>query len=464
MQLNNCLKLSFATFLVTASSPIFAQQRPNILIIMTDQLSAESMSCRLGNQFLATPNLDDLVRHGVSFVNAYCANPLCVPSRSSLFTGRYPHELGIQTNEEKKIDPSEFPTLGTIFNHSGYETGYIGKWHLPYDRNLPETHGFSFLPNKKGNGSDSLSPGQAARFFGMNRQKPFLLVVSFMNPHNICQWPRGEKLPDGEIGDPPPPSACPPLRNNAKPSVHETDIMQLMRSSMQASDLFPVANFTDDKWRQYLWAYYRMIEKVDGEIGKVLRSLREAGLEKNTLIVFMSDHGDCQGAHRWNQKTVFFEEATKVPFVFNYPGIQPFQSDFLVQTGIDLLPTLCDFAGIAMPSHIRGNSLRSLILKEKTKADRTYIVVSDHLIQGAAIDGKKPEPEGRMLRNQRFKYWIYNEGSRRETLYNLTDDPGEMVNLADNPAYAAALKQCRKELWDWSIINKDPYQLFLIQP
>ena len=463
MQLNSCLKITFSTLLISGYGLINAQQKPNILIIMTDELSTESMSCNLGSQYLKTPNLDNLTRQGVSFTRAYCANPLCIPSRSSLFTGRYPHEMGIQTNEAKTIDPLEFPTLGTIFKNAGYETGYVGKWHLPYDRNLSESHGFSYLPNKKGNGADSLSPGLATKFLETKRQHPFLLVVSFMNPHNICQWPRGEKLPDGEIGNPPAAELCPPLRPNSMPSKNETDIMQLMRTSMQSSDAFPVGDFTDDKWRQYIWAYYRLIEKVDGEIGKVLKSLHESGLEKNTLIVFMSDHGDCQGAHRWNQKTVFYEEASKVPFIFNYNGLKSRKSDFLVQTGIDLLPTLCEFAGIPVPEKSRGVSLKKIISDGSAPKEREYVVVSDQLIQGVAVDGKKPEPEGRMLRNKRFKYWIYNEGTQRETLYDIQNDPGEMVNLAGDPKFMAELKKCRSQLFEWALRYNDPFQKYLIK-
>lgn len=442
---------------------IHAQERPNILFIMTDQLSAESMSFNLGTTYLNTPNIDQLARQGVSFSNAYCANPLCVPSRSSMFTGRYPHELGIQSNEEKLLDPVEFPCMGTIFKKAGYETGYVGKWHLPYDRMKPDSHGFDYLPDKKGNGSDSISPDWADHFLKMKHQKPFLLVVSFMNPHNICQWPRGQKLPDGAIGDPPPANQCPPLRANAMPSKNETDIMQLMRRSMQKSPMFPVGDFTDEKWRQYIWAYYRMIEKVDGEIGKVLQSLRESGLEKNTLIVFLSDHGDCQGAHRWNQKTVFYEESSKVPFIVSYPGIKSGKSDLLVQTGIDLMPTLCEFAGIPLAENNRGIGLKQLITGKTVTADRKSIVVSNHLIQGEAVNGHKPGPEGRMLRNGRFKYWICNEGEQQETLYDLQNDPGEMENLASDPKFSSELKKCRSQLIEWAVKNNDPFLKFTIK-
>lgn len=457
------LKTCMFFILVHSQLTLSAQEKPNILIIITDQQSADVMSHRLGNKYINTPNMDLLASKGVSFTNAYCANPLCTPSRSSLFTGRYPHETGIQTNDEKLIDPKEFPSMGTIFKNVGYETGFVGKWHLPYDRNNTASHGFSFLPDKKGNGDDSLSPQKAKIFIQTKRNAPFLLVVSFMNPHNICQWARDEDLPDGAIGEAPSPDSCPPLRPNALPSVYETDIMQLIRTSMQKSHLFPVGDFSNDKWRQYLWAYYRLIEKVDEQIGQVLAALRESGLDKNTLIVFTSDHGDMQGAHRWNQKTVLYEESAKVPLIFSYPGMKARQSEFLVQSGIDMLPSLCDFAGIPLPSNKKGVSLKGQILNNQAAPERKYIVVSDHLTQGEAIDGQKPEPEGRMIRNKQFKYWIYDLGNQRETLYDLKNDPGEMVNLINDPSYKTQLNECRTQLMEWAKANNDPFIKFLIK-
>ncbi len=437
--------------------------KPNILLIITDQQSAESMSFNIGHQYLNTPNMDRLAEQGVSFTNAYCANPLCIPSRSSMFTGRYPHELGIQANEVKKLDGGEFPTLGNLMTNAGYATGYVGKWHLPYTLKETAVHGFSFMANNKGNGVDSLLPASAIRFIDIKRSNPFFLVVSFINPHNICEWARGQKLPDGEIGTPPPANQCPPLRANHLPSKNETDIMQRIRNSYQSGDMFPVSGFGDEKWRQYVWSYYRLIEKTDHEIGKILNSLHESDLDKNTIIVFLSDHGDCQGAHLWNQKTVLYEEASKVPMMISYKGLQPRKSDFLVQTGIDLMPTLCELAGIPRPEKARGVSLKSIVTKEDNPVEREYIVVSDKLEQGVAINGSKPEPEGRMLRTKRFKYWIYNEGVQRETLYDLKNDPGEMVNLANEPDYSDDLKKCRNALVEWGKKYKDPYLEFMIK-
>ncbi len=456
----------YSALALLMSTGAYAQKlpvKPNILLIITDQQSSESLSFNIGSKYLNTPNMDHLAKHGVSFTNAYCANPLCIPSRSSMFTGRYPHELGIQANEDKKLDAAEFPTLGNLMTNAGYATGYVGKWHLPFILKDTEKHGFSFMANNKGNGVDTLLPASAIRFLGTKRSNPFFLVVSFINPHNICEWARGQKLPDGEIGSPPPADQCPPLRANHLPSKNETDIMQNIRSSYQASNMFPVSGFGDEKWRQYIWSYYRLIEKTDSEIGKILTSLRESDLDKNTIIVFLSDHGDCQGAHLWNQKTVLYEEASKVPMIISFKDLQPRKSDYLVQTGIDLMPTLCELAGIPPPEKTRGVSLKSIVNKDMIPVNREYIVVSDKLEQGKALYGSKPEPEGRMLRNKRFKYWIYNEGTQRETLYDLKNDPGEMVNLANDHKYTGDLKKCRNDLAEWGKKYDDPYLKFMVK-
>lgn len=457
------LKIILFNILFLSTSTIFAQQKPNVLFIMTDELSAETMSFNLGTKFLNTPNIDYLATHGVRFENAYCANPLCVPSRSSIFTGRYPHELGIQNNDDTLIDPIVFPSMGTIFKNAGYETGYIGKWHLPFDRNKVESHGFTYLPNKKGNGVDSILPNYAQHFFDTKRDKPFLLVVSFLNPHNICQWARGDDLPDGEIGNPPSLDELPPLRENALPSVNESAFMTIMRKSIQANPAFPVGEFTDKKWREYIWSYYRLVEKVDAEIGKLLSLMRQKGLDKNTLIVFTSDHGDMQGAHRWNQKTVFYEESTKIPFIMSYNNGMQLKSDVFVQSGIDVLPTICDFAGIPIPATSKGKSLAKAFYQLSQLPNREYIVVADKISQGEPINGVKINPEGRMLRNKQFKYWIYNYGNKSEVLYDIVNDPGEKVNLIDDPNYNNALKNCRAQLLNWAKENNDPFIKYLFK-
>jgi choline-sulfatase len=430
-----------------------AANRPNILIITTDQQFADAMSCRIGERYLKTPHMDSLAANGVLFRRAYCANPLCVPSRTSIFTGRYPVETGVQTNDTTAIDARRFPNLGTIFQRAGYATGYFGKWHLPYNQKNPSVHGFDTVDTTK-NQRDASTAGKAAAFIQTKRSEPFLLVASFLNPHNICQWPRGEEFSEGDPGTPPEPEKCPPRRANYAPQENEPDAVALMRRSYQATPMFPVGNFDEKKWRQYIWAYYRMIEMVDARIGQVLGALRRAGLENDTLIVFSTDHGDCQGAHGWNQKTILFEEAARVPCILSLKGMtRPSVSDRLVHTGIDFLPTLCDYAGISRPEGLPGMSLKT------PDHSRQFVVVSNHMVQGAPVGGRTPQPHGRMLRGERYKYTVYSEGERREALVDLEKDPGEMVNLAAKPQFGEVLTQHRRMLAQWCRQYGDKFPL-----
>jgi choline-sulfatase len=434
---------------VTAATDV----RPNVLLILTDQHAADVMSCVQGERYLRTPHMDSLAARGVRFTRAYVANPICIPSRTALFTGRYPHETGVQDNDRHPVDPKKFPTLGTLFRKSGYATGYVGKWHVPITIDDPEASGFEYTANIKNNGGDAGTPPAVAAFFARHPdRRPFFLVASFVNPHNICEWARGQRLPDGDVGAPPPPEECPPAPAILAPPAGEPDALSLTRRAYHANPQFPVGKFDAAKWRQYRWAYYRMVEKVDAEIGRVLASLKASGAADNTLIVFSADHGDCQGAHGWNQKTVFNDESSRVPFIVSPPRArQARTSDRLVQTGIDLLPTLCDYAGIPGAAGMRGVSLRDSIEGRPPSPDpRSFVVVSNHFVQGMPILGVKPTPAGRMLRTDRYKYCVYDEGERRESLVDMVRDPGEQRNLAGDPAFSAVLAGHRRLLSDWS--------------
>lgn len=427
-------------------------KRPNVLIIMTDQQAGESMSFEMGRisgNYLNTPNMDRICAEGVAFNQAYCANPLCLPSRTSMLSGRYPHETGVQNNAPDDADRERvrsLPSLGRIFRQAGYKTGYIGKFHTPYDHQKE----FEYTANMRANGADPrmLEPTKSFLKEQKDSEHPFFLVTSFNNPHNICEWARGDRgedLPDGAVYDPPLHS-CPPLRTNHKPPRNEIEIMEFMRRSYHATDMTPVADFSYADWRKLQWGYYRMVEIVDRRIGNILEALRQSGHEQNTLVVFLSDHGEGQGAHEWNQKTVFFDESTRVPFAFHWPGvIDPGIRNQLVQTGIDLMPTLCGLADINPPENLPGIDLTDVIMRNDS-IDREYIVSSTHFIQGAPVNGTERRPRGRMVRSRRFKYCIYSEGEIREELYDMLNDPGEMKNLAQKTDYRDIVKQHKEYL------------------
>jgi len=431
-----------------------SSSRPNVLLIITDQQFADAMSCVVGTQYLHTPHMDALAANGMRFTRAYAPNPLCMPMRASMMTGEYPHQTGI-TNNAGRVDPSKHVFMGRLFKDAGYDTGYFGKWHAALDEKRKDIHGFDTADFKA-----RQDAGPISAYLKKRHDRPFFAVASFLGPHEICQWARKEAVPGGPIGDPPPLAQRPPLRPNFMPPDNETDIMTHMRKSYQAHRLFPVGDYTDDDWRRLIWGYYRLIERVDGLIGTVLQALRASGQQDNTLVVLLSDHGDCHGAHHWNQKTVFYDESARVPLIISWTGrTPPGTSDILVNTGIDLIPTLCDFAGIRVPKPLPGQSLKQPALGRTPTWTRPYVVCQNHMVQCEPVDGKKFTPHGRMLRSERYKYCVYSEGQRRESLVDMEKDPGEMKNLAQDAAHQSVLARHRQYLRQWCQENGDDFPI-----
>lgn len=446
------LFLTVATLAGTSAAIRAADRRPNILFIITDQQFADAMSCRMGRAFIHTPTMDRLAQTGTLFTRAYSSNPLCMPWRNSVFTGRYSHETRVTQNAEPVggLDPKEFVCLGTYFRNAGYDTAYSGKWHLCFNVKDTNAHGFELLTGKGKNDHDARVTDAATKFLARPHDTPFVLVASFLNPHNICEWSRRlagreQVLTCGEIGEPPPPEQLPPLPANFAPPRDEPDGMTLMRRAYQVdSGLFPVARFTADDWRKQRWGYYRMIEKVDAEIGKVLAALRQAGLEDHTLIVFTADHGECAGAHGFNQKTVLDDESARVPLIMACQGrTGSATTDKLVNTGVDLLPTMLDFAGLEVPKKLPGRSLWPLVLGKPPAVWRDHVVVQNNMTQTGEVDGRRPTMEGRMVRTDRYKYCVFSRGQQRESLVDMQADPGETTNLAMDPKHREVVRQHR---------------------
>ena len=438
-------------------------KRPNVLFIMTDQQFADIMSCRMGTKYINTPAMDSLAKNGMLFTEAYTPNPLCMPARNSIFTGRYPHETGCQKNGKGKFDLDEFVSMGTYFKNAGYDTGYVGKWHLLYKSKNKQSHGFDMTAVLHGKGHDDEIPAPAIDFMKTDRQKPFLLVVSLSNPHDVCQLARHQELPSGPVPPLPPMDQRPPLKSNAAAPTNESDAMTLMRKSYHNSKMFPVGDYDEDKWRRLSWGYYRLVEKVDALIGKVLNGLKESGQLDNTLIVFTSDHGDCHGAHRFNQKTVFYEESARIPFILSYKNvIKHGTSDALVNIGVDILPTMLDFAKIEQPKRLPGRSLKIQALGKKPKQWRDYVVVQNFMTQGGPVNGKTPQIKGRMVRSKSHKYCLYDKGKQREELFDMKNDRLETENLAAKPEYKEILKQHREFLKAFAEKHKDTTALAML--
>jgi arylsulfatase A-like enzyme len=493
---------------LTTASRAAEGDKPNVLIIMTDQQFAEVMSCAQGTKYLHTPNMDSIAANGMRFNRAYAANPLCCPSRTSSFTGRYPHETGVQGNSQA-FDVERFPMLGKAFKDAGYDTGYTGKTHIRFSINpsghtftekTVDIHGFDYLYQENPNRGDSPRRGDFGRvapgveFLKMKRDKPFLLVVSCMNPHDVCEYARNERLPNGDVGTPPPLEQLPPLPENHLPPQGETEIISYMRWATQRTSFTKANTFDEKKWRELIWAYYRMTEMADAEIGRVLTALRETGQEENTIIVFLSDHGDGHGSHKWNQKQMLYDESARVPFIISWKGkTRQGTSDLLVNTGVDLFPTLCDFAGIEPPNGLPGKSLMKPSLGVVPSWKREYVVSETHIQNAGGVGGVTKEERGvmriraygRMVRSDRFKYCVYSESIpaqpiaianasseahkryelnrqllktvRQESLIDMENDPGEMKNLAKDPAYKEVLLRHREYLEEFCQEHGDTF-------
>ncbi|TVR55183.1 MAG: hypothetical protein EA425_00815 [Puniceicoccaceae bacterium] len=436
-------------------------RRPNLLLITTDQQSHDAMGFLRGPERpLHTPAMDQLAAKGCVFTRAYCAHPLCVPSRTAMVTGRYPHETGVVMNKGSEANPHLLRSLALHFREAGYATAYFGKWHSPIPLQDAETSGFEVAEANAHNGVDRTILAPAAAFLERTGGRPFFMTASYNNPHNICEWARGERraLPDGEIPDPPPASECPPMPSGWEPDPTEPDILTALRRGYHAAKAFPVHAYTEADWRIYRWAYDRMVEHVDAHIGRLLDALERSGQADNTLIVFLSDHGDAQGWHRWNQKTIFHDSVTRVPFIMVHPAsIRPGVRGDLVQTGTDLMPTLLEAAGLAVPAELPGVShWRTATGGESVPPRRRRLVVETAFNQHAPLPELPPVVHGRMLVEDQWKFCVYSHGERRESLHNLADDPHESRNLAPEGASRQTLEHCRDVLRNWMRKHEDP--------
>lgn len=448
----NILCLLF--FLVTVANAQ-TSNKPNILIIMTDQQTADAMSIA-GNKDLHTPAMDKLAKNGVRFTKAYCAQPLCTPSRTAIFSGKMPFETGFVGNAAEKDGqwPDSLLMMGKILQNGGYKTGYVGKWHLPVPTTKASQHGFEFIQNTNFlDYNDGATPSYCARFIKENKDKPFLLVASFLNPHDICEWARAEALKMDVLEDVPPVDQCPQLPANWQIPANEPEIVREQQKTVGLRT-YPSVNYTPEKWRQYRWAYNRLVEKVDKYIEMVMASLKKYDIEKNTIIIFTADHGDGYAGHSWNQKQILYEESAKIPFIIAKMdgSIKSCTDDMLVCNGTDMIPTICGLTGVQKPGYLKGIDLSKRLINPMKNLRDTLVIETDFADNDELLGIK-----GRAVITKDFKYIVYNKGEIKEQLFDLSKDPGEMNNLTVNTRYKKKLLAMRTYLKQWCKNNGDKF-------
>jgi choline-sulfatase len=406
----------------------------NILLIYTDQQHIDTIAAG-GCRHVRTPALDRIKKSGVSFMQSYSANPVCSPARSAVFTGRTSCEASVHVNG-RPIRPG-VPNLGQWFSeHTDYDTFYAGKWHLPrtYTSNIP---GFKVINTGIG-GFGYLcdtAMSRACEGFISNRSnsKPFLLVASFMQPHDICEWLRLNMNNPGRLRYPELAEELPELPENFEYDENEPESARKRRTGNEPFK----GKWNKQHWRYYRWSYYRHIEHLDAEIGRILTALERRGLINDTLIMLTSDHGEGMGHHQMVRKSSFYDEAARVPLLFSWPGhiVENKTDEVNLASGLDVMPTLCDYAGIRPPADMRGLSLRALL--EGGSGTQRECIVSEGNTN-----------TGRMLRTPSFKYIKYADDPV-EQLFDMKNDPGETRNLAARARYSSTLAEHQKLLRDF---------------
>lgn len=420
---------------------------PNVLVIFGCQHSGGAMSCA-GADHLETPHLDRLADDGVLFANAYTANPVCMPARVSLMTGRMASTLGM--NHNGAVDTvSADPALGELMQDAGYETAWIGKSHLPPLTNQGlET----FLPF---NHDDARAVRESIKYIQKERDRPFFLVANFTRTHDLCEYarklgdyPERTQLPQGELEKPPPEDQLPPLPDNFQIPEQEPTVL---REIVIPADppAYPIADADKRIWRELRWAYGQLTEQMDASMGDLLQFLRDNDLYDDMFIIYLAGHGDGHGEHQWNQKQVLYDAVANVPFIVKPPrgsgDIGRVDRSNVVSATLDLMPTVADYAGGKTPEELHGRSVRPLIENPDSEAGHVFVVTETTFGTFKGDHGVS----GRMVRTPQYKYIVYNKGGDREQLFDMIEDPGETVDLTVRPEYEEVLSKHRRYLRQW---------------
>ncbi|MFC4601057.1 sulfatase [Cohnella hongkongensis] len=460
--------------------------QPNIIFIMTDQQRYDTIR-ELGYPYMDTPNLDKLVREGVSFSNAFITAPSCAPSRASLFTGMYPHSNGVYKND----DPWSRSWVELLAD-AGYHCVNIGKMHTsPYtapmgfheryvvenkDRQHPDLPFFFDEWDKalKARGlrkpgretyrsredyRDSLGVfewelpedmhpdvfvGDVAKWWITERkkvEKPVFLQIGFPGPH-----PPFDSLP--RYTEPYMDKEFPlPEVTGEELESQPNALRELRRQHMEVDHdaVVHLDRATPEQQRRQRAAYFANVTMIDEQIGEIIGALERTGYLDNAVIVFTSDHGESLGDHGHSQKWNMYDAVTRVPAVVWGPGrvLQNRKVDALVQL-MDLGATVLDLAGISVPDKMEAHSLRPALLGEEF-VGRDYVFAEhsrDAILQGTEFMT--------MIRSKKWKLVHFVDDAEGQ-LFDLANDPGERNNLWREPACSAVKEMLIQEILAWRI-------------
>ena len=461
---------------------------PNILWICTDQQRFDTIRA-LGNSHAITPRLDQLIEEGTTFNQAYCQSPVCAPSRASFLTGRYPRTTRCRQNGQSI--PANEVLISKIFSDAGYRCGLAGKLHLAscsdgkvekrtddgYDpfhwSHHPqpdwEENEYTQWLTEKGQDwfdlqGDEINPyvhhGPPAQFsqtawcaektidfIQAEQGKPWFFSFNCFDPHHPFDPPK-EYLDKFNFEDMP------------LPKVHEgeadakTTFQKLDRIwAHNNPGKFQVEAMSDEDRRTVYAAYMAMVSLIDDQVGRILDALEESGQADNTLVIFMSDHGEMLGDHGiYFKGPHFYDCQMRVPLIMKWPSggvLKNRQVNGFVEL-VDLMPTFLDAAGLEVPSAVQGKSLLLLLQGGDEQNLCKKQVYAEYYNAWTHNDAY-----GTMLRTKDWKIVVYH-GTNQGEFYNLKNDPEEFFNLWDHQGFEREKQEYILKCFDASVLSMDP--------
>ncbi len=472
MKKKTTLRQSLGLFLLAwfaLPATAFGQQRqsasrssPNIVFILIDDLRWDELGIA-GHPYIRTPNIDRIGREGAVFRNAFMTTPLCSPSRASFLTGQYAHTHGITDNVDRSAASHQLRTFPLLLHESGYETAFIGKWHMGNDE-TPRP-GFDRWVSFKGQGTYLNAPlnedgrsvkssgyitdvlnDYAIEFIRRRHEKPFLVYVAHKAIHpEVTQNDDGSvDLSAAERFIPAPRHeqaftgvTIPRRENYGRAPAGKPALLR------QIGNLPPLGAGTVTTDRAIL-ERQRTILAIEDGVGEILKALKETGQLDNTILVFTSDNGYFYGEHGLGvERRLAYEESIRLPLLMRYPKlIKPGTIRDEMALNIDLAPTLLSLTGVPVPLEMQGRSLAPLLKGARTPWRDSFLIeyYSDKVFPRIVQMGYKA------VRSRRWKYIHYLELNGMDELYDLKTDPFEMTNVIDQPAARKALVRMKQEL------------------
>jgi N-acetylglucosamine-6-sulfatase len=441
-----------------ASTAAQVRSRPNFVFILVDDLRYNALGCT-GHPFAKTPRIDLIAREGVNFVNSFVTTSLCSPSRGCFLSGQYVHTHGIRDNTEHNAQSHQLITFPRLLHDAGYETAYVGKWHMGND-DTPRP-GFDRWVSFRGQGvyvdpplnvdgkpvqnsgyiTDLLN-GHAVDFLERKRTKPFCLYLAHKAVHGpFTPADRHLDLYAGETivrkASATDTLEGKPVLRRALPAPPQQKAAGKKGAGKKAAGNGNQTGPGDAVILNQL----RCLAAIDDGVGRIWDVLQQFGQLDNTVFVFTSDNGYLWGEHGLGDKRASYEESIRIPMLARYPGlIKPGSVAQPFALNIDIAPTFLELAGVRAPGGIQGHSLVPVMRGNAKGWRQSFLMEYFEEPQFPRI------PTFQGVRGERWKYTRYPTLPEMDELYDLRNDPDELNNLYQSAAAGGALKSMRTEL------------------